>query len=104
MNTHVIPFNVTIPEQEQDPELREKLKAELPGILAWEVRGYPQGLPGAAVRATSHPTSRRPRHSTQRGATAALLAIWERRIAGRRVARAVGHRALLLVVTLAGRG
>ncbi|MBE7444687.1 MAG: primase C-terminal domain-containing protein [Planctomycetia bacterium] len=35
----LIPFNVTIPEEEQDKHLEEKLKAELPGILAWAVQG-----------------------------------------------------------------
>ncbi len=36
---HTIPFNVTIPESEQDDTLDEKLKAELSGILAWMVQG-----------------------------------------------------------------
>lgn len=35
----LIPFNVTIPESERDKELPDKLKSELPGILAWAVRG-----------------------------------------------------------------
>ncbi|MBM4321260.1 MAG: hypothetical protein FJ125_15265, partial [Deltaproteobacteria bacterium] len=35
----LIPFVVTIPEQERDPRLADKLKAEAPGILAWMVRG-----------------------------------------------------------------
>lgn len=35
----LIPFEVTIPEEAQDRQLAEKLKAELPGILAWAVRG-----------------------------------------------------------------
>jgi putative DNA primase/helicase len=35
----VIPFEVHIPDNERDPHLREKLKAEWPGILAWAVRG-----------------------------------------------------------------
>lgn len=35
----LIPFNVTIPEQERDKKLVEKLQAELPGILAWAVQG-----------------------------------------------------------------
>lgn len=34
-----IPFTVTIPEDEQDKDLPQKLKAELPGILAWALRG-----------------------------------------------------------------
>ncbi len=35
----LIPFNVTIPAEEQDTRLPEKLREELPGILAWAVRG-----------------------------------------------------------------
>jgi P4 family phage/plasmid primase-like protien len=35
----LIPFDVTIPKSEQDPRLPEKLRAEMPGILAWAVRG-----------------------------------------------------------------
>lgn len=35
----LVPFNVRIPDDEIDRELPEKLKAELPGILAWAVRG-----------------------------------------------------------------
>lgn len=35
----LIPFTVTIPEEEQDKALIEKLKGELPGILAWAVQG-----------------------------------------------------------------
>lgn len=35
----LIPWLVTIPEGERDPELPTKLRAELPGILAWAVRG-----------------------------------------------------------------
>lgn len=35
----LVPFGVTIPEEEKDPELPEKLRAELPGILAWAVEG-----------------------------------------------------------------
>ena len=35
----LIPFTVTIPEAEQDAALLDKLTAELPGILAWAVRG-----------------------------------------------------------------
>jgi putative DNA primase/helicase len=36
---HLIPFNVQIPKKEQDRELPEKLKAELPGILNWALEG-----------------------------------------------------------------
>jgi putative DNA primase/helicase len=35
----LIPFTVTIPEKERDPELKEKLRAEMPGILKWAVEG-----------------------------------------------------------------
>lgn len=34
-----IPFTVTIPPGERDKKLPEKLRAEMPGILAWAVRG-----------------------------------------------------------------
>lgn len=55
---HCLPFTVTIPEQEQDRMLTEKLQTELPGILAWAVRGcldWQQGglrVPDAVRRAT----------------------------------------------------
>ena len=35
----LVPFSVTIPDDKQDSQLVEKLKAEWPGILAWIVRG-----------------------------------------------------------------
>jgi putative DNA primase/helicase len=35
----LIPFTVTIPDEKQDKELLAKLKAELPGILAWALQG-----------------------------------------------------------------
>jgi putative DNA primase/helicase len=35
----LIPFTVVIPDEEQDRNLDSKLRAELPGILAWCVRG-----------------------------------------------------------------
>jgi putative DNA primase/helicase len=35
----LIPFTVTIPEEERDLHLAEKLRKELPGILAWAVAG-----------------------------------------------------------------
>ncbi len=35
----LIPFAVTIPPDERDPELGEKLKAEWPGILQWMIDG-----------------------------------------------------------------
>lgn len=36
---NVIPFDIVIPKDERDPDLKEKLKKEWPGILAWAVRG-----------------------------------------------------------------
>jgi putative DNA primase/helicase len=35
----LIPFEITIPKEERDKELGAKLKAELPGILAWAIEG-----------------------------------------------------------------
>mgnify|MGYP000978808766 CR=1 FL=1 len=35
----LIPFTVTIPPEERDKKLPERLRGELPGILAWAVRG-----------------------------------------------------------------
>jgi putative DNA primase/helicase len=36
----LVPFTVTIPEEEKDKQLPKKLRAELPGILNWAVDGY----------------------------------------------------------------
>ncbi len=36
---HMIPFAVTIPAEERDSELTEKLKAEWPAILGWAIQG-----------------------------------------------------------------
>lgn len=36
---HLLPFTVTIPAVERDPNLKDKLKAEWNGILAWAVAG-----------------------------------------------------------------
>jgi putative DNA primase/helicase len=36
---HLIPFAVTIPPDERDGELTEKLRTEWPGILAWMIAG-----------------------------------------------------------------
>lgn len=55
----LIPFVVTIPEGERDTQLGDKLRGELPGILAWAVRGclawQQSGLdiPGAVIDATA---------------------------------------------------
>jgi len=54
----LIPFEVTIPAEERDRDLLTKLRTELPGILAWAVRGCVEwqhrGLaePAAVLRAT----------------------------------------------------
>ena len=54
----LVPFTVTIPEDEVDPALPEKLAAEMPGILAWAVRGCLDwqrqglGMPAAIKNAT----------------------------------------------------
>jgi len=55
----LIPFTVQIPEKERDASLPAKLRAELPGILAWAVRGwqdfqqYGLGTPAAVTQATA---------------------------------------------------
>ncbi len=36
---NIIPFTVTIPPQERDHQLEQKLKGEWPGILAWAING-----------------------------------------------------------------
>ena len=36
---HLIPFVITIPPDERDPDLAEKLKSEWPAILAWMIAG-----------------------------------------------------------------
>jgi putative DNA primase/helicase len=35
----LLPFLVTVPEGDRDPDLPEKLKAEWPGILVWAIAG-----------------------------------------------------------------
>ena len=53
-----IPLTIKIPEAERDPDLPTKLRAELPGIVAWAVRGCLKwqrnglGMPGAVEHAT----------------------------------------------------
>jgi len=37
---HVIPFNVVIPKEEQDKDLKAKLLKEASGILNWAIEGY----------------------------------------------------------------
>jgi putative DNA primase/helicase len=55
---NLLPFIVTIPPQERDPKLAEKLEEEWPGILAWAIEGCLEwqriGLapPPAVVEAT----------------------------------------------------
>ncbi len=50
---HLIPFTVTIPLEERDNKLPEKLRAEAPAILQWAIDGaalwYEQGLGAPAV-------------------------------------------------------
>jgi putative DNA primase/helicase len=36
---NLIPFTVTIPHEERDETLSEKLRAELPGIMSWMIDG-----------------------------------------------------------------
>ena len=54
----LVPFTVTITNDEKDPQLTEKLKQERDGILGWAVRGCLEwqrdglGLPGAVASAT----------------------------------------------------
>lgn len=36
---HLVPFTVTIPAEERDKSLPEKLRSELPGILNWALQG-----------------------------------------------------------------
>jgi putative DNA primase/helicase len=55
----LVPFNVVIPPKERDKQLPAKLREELPGILAWAVRGcldwqqYGLGEPKAVIDATA---------------------------------------------------
>jgi putative DNA primase/helicase len=55
----LIDFGQPIPKEERDPQLSEKLRAELPGILNWALEGlrrvYERGLivPEAVVAATA---------------------------------------------------
>jgi putative DNA primase/helicase len=55
---HLIPFTVTVPPEERDPKLLEKLRGEWPQILAWAIEGHAewqrQGLnpPQAVLDAT----------------------------------------------------
>ena len=55
----LIPFEVRIPDEEQDKDLPQRLQRELPGILAWAVRGCLEwqrgglGTPQEVVKATA---------------------------------------------------
>lgn len=54
----LVPFGVQIPPAERDPDLPAKLREELPGILAWAVRGWSAWrrngfTPPAAVQAAT---------------------------------------------------
>src|SRR5262249_54056800 len=54
----LLPFSVTVPEADRDPDLPEKLKAEWPGILTWMITGcldwqeHGLGPPAAVLEAT----------------------------------------------------
>lgn len=54
----LIPFDVTIPEHERDPQLIQKLRQEIPGILRWVIDGAKAwhaeglGVPDAVRQAT----------------------------------------------------
>jgi len=56
---HMVSFTVTIPESERDGRLPTKLRAELPGILNWSIRGCLEwqrdglGVPKAVKDATA---------------------------------------------------
>src|SRR5438132_4396216 len=61
----LVPFKVTIPEEERDPSLPDRLAAELSGILVWAVAGCCEwqerggglkglGTPAAVREATSN--------------------------------------------------
>lgn len=43
---HSVPFTYTVPETERDPELKNKLLEEAPGILAWMIQGATRILQG----------------------------------------------------------
>jgi putative DNA primase/helicase len=55
----LVPFSVVIPKQDRDKQLGAKLREELPGILAWAVRGcmdwqrHGLGEPKAIIDATA---------------------------------------------------
>ncbi len=57
---HLVPFDVTIPRENRDPQLPEKLRAEWSGILSWMIEGAVEwresGLqpPPAVVEATDN--------------------------------------------------
>ncbi len=56
---HLVPFDVQIPERERDLHLKDELRDELPGILAWAVEGLEAyqadglGTPTAVSEATA---------------------------------------------------
>ena len=43
---HLVPFTVTIPPEERDPMLADRLKAELPGVMSWCLEGAAEWLAG----------------------------------------------------------
>jgi putative DNA primase/helicase len=63
----LIPFAITIPPDQRDARLPQKLRAEWGGILAWATaRKTPQRVPGSAVH-------RRARAEERRGCGASLM-------------------------------
>lgn len=46
----IVPFKVTIGESEQDPDLVNKLRQELPGILNWVLQAMPQFLSSSSIQ------------------------------------------------------
>ena len=98
-----MPFDQQIPEAEQDPRLREKLLAELPGILAWMVRGcleYQQG--GLATPESIREACQEYRN--EEDAIGGFLGDWCEKVPGGWVSTADLHDALKLWTRINGDG
>jgi putative DNA primase/helicase len=54
---NLIPFTVTIPEDDRDPQLLDKLKAEAPGILQWISKPWSSDAKMVAKSLGSSPSS-----------------------------------------------
>jgi putative DNA primase/helicase len=82
---HLVPFAVTIPSEERDSDLAEKLKDEWPGILAWLIEGclewQTEGLRRPKPSLTRPPPTWRQRTRSQPGSTK-----------GASATRTLGHR------------